>query len=246
METALGQIIYRAQNHTREGVPEMSEEDRSAIEGKKADNFNNIIQVMKAHKILEELGADIYEELHDLRKYRNKVHIYLDVEIEGVSRDENAAFSEDICTWALKLNVRILKYLSAKRLRPKGLRQYVAPLRVPSPAQEASEGSVGLGTAAKALPLADIVFSSGRDAERSTKIGPTTKEDLKSEPATSEKTNIQLATEEEARKAAERLNARTEDQSIRYVASKTCNGWGVEIQERRSYWSHRGYIHPGG
>jgi len=50
VETALGQIIYRAQNHTREGVPEMSEQDRSAIEGKKADNFNNIIEVMKKHK----------------------------------------------------------------------------------------------------------------------------------------------------------------------------------------------------
>src|SRR5689334_23124428 len=64
VETALEQIIWRAQNHTREGVPEMSEEDRSAIEEKKADNFNNIIGVMKKHKSLDELGSGIYEELH--------------------------------------------------------------------------------------------------------------------------------------------------------------------------------------
>jgi hypothetical protein len=47
VEAALGQIIYRAKRHTREGVPEMSEEDRSAIEGKKADSLNNIIAVIK-------------------------------------------------------------------------------------------------------------------------------------------------------------------------------------------------------
>ncbi|MEX2128251.1 MAG: hypothetical protein WD871_08420 [Xanthobacteraceae bacterium] len=134
VEAALGQIIYRAKNHTREGVPEMSEEDRSAIEGKKADNFNNIIGVMKKHKLLDELGADIYDELHKLRKYRNKVHIYLNIEIEGVSKDEGIAFSKDICNWALKLNVRILKYLSNKRPRPKELHQYVSSLVVPNPA----------------------------------------------------------------------------------------------------------------
>jgi hypothetical protein len=133
VEAALGQIIYRAKHHTLEGVPEMSEEDRSAIEGKKADSLNNIIAVIKKHKILDDLGAGIYDELEKLRKYRNKIHIYLNVDIEGVSRDEDTAFSDEICTWALKLNVRILKYLSEKRARPKALHQYVNALLVPSP-----------------------------------------------------------------------------------------------------------------
>jgi hypothetical protein len=133
VEAALGQIIYRAQKHNIEGVPEMSEEDRSAIEGKKVDNFNNIVAVMKKHKILDELGVGIYDELDNLRKYRNKIHIYLDVGITGVSRNEDTAFSSDIVNWALKLNVRILKYLSQKRPRPKELDQYAQPLSVPSP-----------------------------------------------------------------------------------------------------------------
>jgi hypothetical protein len=55
------------------------------------------------------------------------------VEIDGVSQDEDVAFSNDICAWALKVNVRILKYLSSKRPRPKELHQYVRPLLVPSP-----------------------------------------------------------------------------------------------------------------
>jgi hypothetical protein len=134
VETALGQIIWRAQNHTREGLPEMSEEDRSAIEIKKVDNFNNIIDVMKKYKVLDELGGDIYEELHKLRKYRNKVHIYLDVGLAGLSRDERLIFSDEICAWALKLNVRILKYLSKRRPRPKDMHQYVNAVAVPSPA----------------------------------------------------------------------------------------------------------------
>jgi hypothetical protein len=43
-------------------------------------------------------------------------------------------------------------------------------------------------------------------------------------------------------KIAGELNARNEDQSIRYKASKICSGWAVEIQERRCYWGHRGYF----
>lgn len=36
VEAALGQIIYRAQNFNREGVPHIAEADRQAIEGKKS------------------------------------------------------------------------------------------------------------------------------------------------------------------------------------------------------------------
>src|SRR5713101_1496519 len=91
VEAALAQIIYRAQNHTREGVPNISEADRSEIEGKKIDKFNSVIDVLKKYKVLDALGGDIYDELHKLRKYRNKVHIQDNIAIEGVSRDDNAA-----------------------------------------------------------------------------------------------------------------------------------------------------------
>ena len=75
LEAALDQIIFRAQNYNREGVPNIAEADRLAIAGKKIDKFNSIIDVMKKYKILDELGNDIYDDLHRLRKYRNKVHI---------------------------------------------------------------------------------------------------------------------------------------------------------------------------
>lgn len=92
VEAALHEIIYRAQNFTRESVPNISKEDRDELATKTVELFNNIINVMRKYDILKDLGAEIYDELHKLRKYRNKVHIQTDVDIKGISRDESAAF----------------------------------------------------------------------------------------------------------------------------------------------------------
>jgi hypothetical protein len=50
-EAALWEIIYRAQNFNREVVPNISEEDRVEIEGKKVERFKAIIDVMKKYAI---------------------------------------------------------------------------------------------------------------------------------------------------------------------------------------------------
>jgi hypothetical protein len=94
VEAALHEIIYRTQNFTREGVPNIPKADRE-LATKNVELFNNIINVMKKYDILKGLGVDIYDELHKLRKYRNKVHIQTDVDIKDVPRDENAAFSAE-------------------------------------------------------------------------------------------------------------------------------------------------------
>src|SRR5262249_50258812 len=67
VEAALAQIIYRAQNYNREGVPNISEADRAEIEGQKIDKFYKIIEVLKGYKVLDALGPDVYEDLHRLR-----------------------------------------------------------------------------------------------------------------------------------------------------------------------------------
>jgi hypothetical protein len=131
IEAALAEIIYRAQNFNREGVPNISEADRAEIEGKKIDKFNSVIDVLKKYSVLDTLGAGIYDELHKLRKYRNKIHIQDDIGIEGVSRDEADAFSAEICAWAIGLNMLVIKYLSDHLPRPAGLHGYVNPLTVP-------------------------------------------------------------------------------------------------------------------
>lgn len=132
VEAALDQIIYRAQNYNREGVPNLSEAYRSEIETKKIEKFAVIIDVLKKYGVLDALGRDIYDELHKLRKYRNKVHIQENIDIKDVSRDDSTAFSDDIRDWACGLNIKILKFLSEHLPRPKDLHQYVNPLEVPS------------------------------------------------------------------------------------------------------------------
>jgi hypothetical protein len=131
VEASLHEIIYRAQNFTKEGVPNISKEDRDELATKTVELFNNIIIVMQKYKIIDDLGNGIYDELHKLRRYRNKVHIQTDVDIKGVSRDENVAFLNDIVTWALAFVVRVLRHLNERFPRPKDLEQFAHELNIP-------------------------------------------------------------------------------------------------------------------
>jgi hypothetical protein len=131
LEAALSQIISRAQHHNREGVPNIVEADRSEIEGKKIDKFNSVIDVMRKYAVLDGLGSDVYDQLHKLRRFRNKVHIQDRINVEGVSLDEIDAFNDAVCDWAVELNYRVLKHLSEALPRPLATHDYVAALRVP-------------------------------------------------------------------------------------------------------------------
>jgi hypothetical protein len=130
LEACLCEIIFRAQNFNREGVPNISESDRREIEGKKIDKFNSVIDVLKKYKVLK-LDPNIYDELHKLRKYRNKVHIQDNIEIKGISRDEAEAFSSETCNWVIELNRRVIKHLSEYFSRPEDIRRYMEPLSIP-------------------------------------------------------------------------------------------------------------------
>jgi hypothetical protein len=100
VEAALDQIIYRVLNYTREGVPSIPVEDLYKIRGRKIERFNNIIQTMKTRKLLDGLGGTIYDDLHRLRKLRNRVHIQFDDEPEGLGRDDHLAFSAKEVIWS--------------------------------------------------------------------------------------------------------------------------------------------------
>ncbi len=132
IEASLHEIVYRAQNFTKEGVPNISKEDRDDLATKTVELFNNIINVMQKYKILDDLGNGIYDELHKLRRYRNKVHIQTDVDIKGVPREEDKAFSKEIVVWALSFAVRVLRHLNERFPRPKDLEQYAHDLKIPA------------------------------------------------------------------------------------------------------------------
>ncbi len=132
LEAALLQIIFRAQHHNREGVPNIPEADRRAIEGQTIDKFATVIDVMRRRRILDGLRLNIYDDLHNLRRYRNKIHIQDTIDIRGVSVDEVNAFSDQICTWALNLNLEVLQHLSANFARPAAIAGHVNDLSIPT------------------------------------------------------------------------------------------------------------------
>ena len=103
IEVASIQIFFRAREYNLEGVPNIPEADRQAIAEKQLDKFAVVIDNLRKYGILDGLGADIYDELHKLRKYRNKIHIQLDVEIAGAARDEGEQFTTAFTNWAKAL-----------------------------------------------------------------------------------------------------------------------------------------------
>lgn len=132
LEAALIQIIYRAQNFNREGVPNIAEADRRKIEESKIDKFAVAIDVVRKYHVLDGLADEIYDERHRLRKYRNKIHIQEDVKIEGASRDEGIVFNVILVTWSLSLSRRTLQFLSHSLARPPHIQDYVGALTVPA------------------------------------------------------------------------------------------------------------------
>ena len=131
LETSLYEIIFRAQKFNREGVPTISEIDRADISTKTYDKLNNIIECMKKYKLLDSCQSDIYNELHKLRKYRNKIHIHLPIEISDVPADEADAFSDEIAKWALSLCFDVLSFLNRNLSRPAHIKGHVADLTLP-------------------------------------------------------------------------------------------------------------------
>jgi len=131
VEAGLDQIIYRAQNFTKEGISNIPADDLKKIRETKIDRFNNIIQAMKTHKPLDDLGGTIYDDLHRLRQLRNRVHIQFDDEPEGLGRDDHEAFSDKEVVWSLSLCIRVLKYLGERFPRPEALGVFAHEVSIP-------------------------------------------------------------------------------------------------------------------
>jgi len=131
-EAALDQIIYRAQNFTREGVPNIPVADIKKIRDTEIERFNNIIQAMKRHKLLDGLGKDIYDELDRFRMLRNRVHIQFDDKPKDVDRNDDKAFTDKTVTWSLELCIRVLKHLGERFSRPEDLGVFAHNVSIPT------------------------------------------------------------------------------------------------------------------
>jgi hypothetical protein len=154
VEAALDQIIYRAKNHTKEGVPNIPADELKKIRDTEIERFNNIIQAMKTYKLLDGLGGTIYDDLHRLRKLRNRVHIQFDDKPEQLGRDDYHAFSDKEVAWSLSLCIRVLRHLRQRFPRPEALGVFAHAVSVPKASSRTGTSSgTGLnsrpGTAAE-------------------------------------------------------------------------------------------------
>lgn len=131
VEAALSEIIFRAQKFNREGVPTVSEADRAEIESDRLDTFYKVIKCMEKYKLLDHCKPNIYDELHQFRNYRNKIHIQGDLKVPNSPRDEQAIFSDALLKWALALCFEVLSFLNANLARPATVQGYVADLELP-------------------------------------------------------------------------------------------------------------------
>jgi hypothetical protein len=131
VEASLDQIIYRAQNYTKESVPNIPAEALKKIRDTEIERFNNIIQAMKTNKILDGLGATIYDDLHRLRELRNRVHIQFDDKPKDLGRNDHDAFTDKNVTWSLALCIKVLKHLVDKYPRPEALGVFAHDVSIP-------------------------------------------------------------------------------------------------------------------
>lgn len=86
---------------------------------------------MKSHKILDELGGTVYDDLDHLRELRNRVHIQFDDKPKGLGRDDHQAFDDKKVVWALSLCIRTLKHLGEKFPRPEALGVFAHDISIP-------------------------------------------------------------------------------------------------------------------
>jgi hypothetical protein len=131
VEAALDQIIYRAQNYTKEGVPNIPDDELKKIRDTTINRFNNIIEAMKARKLLDGIGGTIYDDLHRLRELRNRIHIQFDDKPAKLSRDDHEAFTDKEVVWSLALCIGVLKYLGKQFPRPKDLDAFTPEVSIP-------------------------------------------------------------------------------------------------------------------
>src|SRR6266480_3833259 len=67
VEAALDQIIYRAQNYTKEGVTSIPTDDLKKIRETAIERFNTIILAMKPQTLRGGLGTPVNEDMRRLR-----------------------------------------------------------------------------------------------------------------------------------------------------------------------------------
>jgi hypothetical protein len=128
-EAVLYDFHMRIKDYVREGVQGINEKTLEKIRNKQIDQFETYIASARKNQLLGPKTADVYTELDNLRKLRNRIHIQnLRDDFEA---DENQAFSEVRLQQAEKSLEKLIKTISTKHPRKGTATGYVQPLELP-------------------------------------------------------------------------------------------------------------------
>ena len=128
-EAVLYDLHWRMNVYTNEGVTGIASSVLGYVRLKKIDEFEKYIASAKKHSILGPKTESIYDELEQLRKLRNRVHIQN--KKNHFESNDSTAFSSSRQITAEKSLEKLLKIVSANHPRPAHAASYVADFDLP-------------------------------------------------------------------------------------------------------------------
>lgn len=128
-EAVLHDLHQRMKTHTVEGVRGMATSVLAYVRGKKIDKLDHYISSAKKHSLLGASSASIYDDLDQLRKLRNRIHIQN--EKNHFEPNDSQAFSLARQETAEKTLEKLIKTISANHPRPPGAQGHVSDFQLP-------------------------------------------------------------------------------------------------------------------
>jgi len=125
-EACLYELVTRARFNVREGVPNISQRHLEAIRSSKKDGLDYLTKTCKQLKILGHPKSDIYSNLEEVARLRDRIHIQNKHGFQPAC--EKTAFSEEKLVISEKTLEQILVILS--RNYPRRL-CYTEPIYLP-------------------------------------------------------------------------------------------------------------------
>lgn len=125
IDAVLYDFYGRVKNHTREGVANIAAAVIAEWRGTTIDRLDRYITQAKKHDLFGE-PEQFYEDLHTLRKLRNRIHIQN--EKNNFEPDECAAFTEARMVQSERAVEKVLTYMAANHARN---HDYVAQFHLP-------------------------------------------------------------------------------------------------------------------
>ncbi len=133
IEAILYDFYRKAEKHTREGVPNLSDSTFKAIRKEDLKNLNNFISFAENHDLLASdrnyYEGNYYEALDKCRKLRNRIHIQN--QKNNFESKERKVFSEERKVQAEKVLEYLVIVMSEKYPREKKYHKYLKGFHFP-------------------------------------------------------------------------------------------------------------------